>query len=198
MIAERRRSPLASGVKREGSSPPSPVFERPPRRFIAIASVSCASREIEPRLIAPVQKRLHDLARRLDLLERRSAVARRSPRPIFSSPRSVALRAASSLIGCAYSRYFANAALSRTVSSALRVARQRRGDVAVGRAHRVLDERDRLGVPHVVLAVAPPRVDAADRQQLVVRHRVGARVALERLGREHVDARRRRSARRCR
>ena len=58
MIAERRRSPFASGVKRAGSSPPSPVFERPPRRFIAIASVSCASREIEPRLIAPVQKRL--------------------------------------------------------------------------------------------------------------------------------------------
>ena len=58
MIAERRRSPLASGVKRDGSSPPSPVFERPPRRFIAIASVSCASREIDPRLIAPVQKRL--------------------------------------------------------------------------------------------------------------------------------------------
>ena len=58
MIAERRRSPLASGLKRTGSSPPSPVFERPPKRFMAIASVSCASREIEPRLIAPVQKRL--------------------------------------------------------------------------------------------------------------------------------------------
>jgi hypothetical protein len=34
------------------------VFERPLRRFIAIASVSCASVEIEPSDIAPVAKRL--------------------------------------------------------------------------------------------------------------------------------------------
>ena len=58
MIAERIESPLASGVKRSRSSPPSPVFERPPIRFIAIASVVCASRLIEPKLIAPVAKRL--------------------------------------------------------------------------------------------------------------------------------------------
>src|SRR5436309_3263901 len=53
LIFERRSSP-----KRTGSSPPSPVFERPPMRFIATASVSCASRDSEPRDIAPVEKRL--------------------------------------------------------------------------------------------------------------------------------------------
>ena len=36
-------SPFASGMKRAGSSPPSPVLLLPPMRFIAIASVSCAS-----------------------------------------------------------------------------------------------------------------------------------------------------------
>src|ERR1700739_4503372 len=36
---ERGRSPLASGLNRSGSSPPSPVFDLPPSRFIAIARV---------------------------------------------------------------------------------------------------------------------------------------------------------------
>ena len=58
LIAERIESPLASGLKRSASSPPSPVFDLPPMRFIAIASVVCASRLIEPKLIAPVAKRL--------------------------------------------------------------------------------------------------------------------------------------------
>ena len=40
-----RRSGSSS---RSTSSPPSPVFDRPPRRFIAIARVSCASFEMEP------------------------------------------------------------------------------------------------------------------------------------------------------
>jgi hypothetical protein len=35
-------------VKRSGSSPPSPVFDLPPMRFIAMASDSCASLEMEP------------------------------------------------------------------------------------------------------------------------------------------------------
>ena len=47
-MALRRRSPLASGTKRSGSSPPSPVFERAPMRFMAMASVSWASAEMEP------------------------------------------------------------------------------------------------------------------------------------------------------
>ncbi len=57
-IRERRLSPFGSGVLRRRSSPPSPEFDRPPIRFIATASVSCASGESAPRLIAPVEKRL--------------------------------------------------------------------------------------------------------------------------------------------
>ncbi len=48
LTAERRRSPLGSGLNRSGSSPPSPVLDRPPSRFIAMARVSCASAEIDP------------------------------------------------------------------------------------------------------------------------------------------------------
>ena len=61
---------MAIGLKRSGSSPPSPVFDLPPMRFIAIASVVCASREIEPNDIAPVEKRLTIDGRGLDLVER--------------------------------------------------------------------------------------------------------------------------------
>src|SRR5881275_1999785 len=57
LTADRRLSPFASGTYRCGSSPPSPVFDRAPMRFIAIASVSCASCEIEPYDIAPVENR---------------------------------------------------------------------------------------------------------------------------------------------
>ena len=58
LMAERMESPLGSGLKRSVSSPPSPVFDLPPMRFMAMASVVCASRLIEPKLIAPVAKRL--------------------------------------------------------------------------------------------------------------------------------------------
>src|SRR6266436_5764226 len=51
LIAERMLSPFGSGLKRSDSSPPSPVLDLPPIRFMAIASVVCASREIEPKLI---------------------------------------------------------------------------------------------------------------------------------------------------
>ena len=51
----------------------------------------------------------------------------------------------------------------------------------------VLQQRDRLGVPHVVLAVAPPGVDAADGQQALVRARPRARVAIERLAGQHAE-----------
>ena len=40
LMALRRVSPLASRVQRRGSSPPSPVLLLPPRRFMAMASVS--------------------------------------------------------------------------------------------------------------------------------------------------------------
>ena len=62
LIAERLRSPFAIGLKRSGSSPPSPVLLFPPSRFIATASVSCASGEMDPKLIAPVQNRLTNSA----------------------------------------------------------------------------------------------------------------------------------------
>ena len=48
LTADLRRSPLASGVNRSGSSPPSPVLDLPPMRFMAMASVSWASALIEP------------------------------------------------------------------------------------------------------------------------------------------------------
>ncbi len=54
MIALRR----AGSYSRSGSSPPSPVLDLPPSRFIAMASVSCASIEMDPYDIAPVEKRL--------------------------------------------------------------------------------------------------------------------------------------------
>src|SRR5499427_3955293 len=45
---------LAGSCRRSESSPPSPVLDLAPSRFIAIASVSCASRLIDPYDIAPV------------------------------------------------------------------------------------------------------------------------------------------------
>ena len=46
------------------------MFDLPPMRFMAMASVVCASVEIEPSDIAPVEKRLTISARRLDFLDR--------------------------------------------------------------------------------------------------------------------------------
>src|SRR6266705_7184848 len=57
LMALRRQSPFASRRYRAESSPPSPVFDLAPRRFMAIAIVSCASWLIEPYDIAPVAKR---------------------------------------------------------------------------------------------------------------------------------------------
>src|SRR5262249_9109644 len=48
LILLRLLSPLGRGLYRAESSPPSPVLLRPPRRFMAIASVSWASPLIEP------------------------------------------------------------------------------------------------------------------------------------------------------
>src|SRR6478609_9589484 len=72
---------LRSVPKRAGSSPPSPLLLRPPSRFMAMASVSCASALRDPNDIAPVQNRrvtarlvVRELA---ELLERRVVVAAR-------------------------------------------------------------------------------------------------------------------------
>src|SRR5687768_9722990 len=48
LIDDRLESPFGSGTNRTGSSPPSPVFDLAPSRFMATARVSWASAEIEP------------------------------------------------------------------------------------------------------------------------------------------------------
>ena len=75
LIAERIESPFGSGLKRSDSSPPSPVFDLPPMRFMAMASVVCASREIEPNDMAPVAKRCTIARGGLDLLDRHRLAA---------------------------------------------------------------------------------------------------------------------------
>ena len=100
LIFERRESPFASGMYRTGSSPPSPVFDLPPIRFIAIASVSCASRPSEPSDIAPVEKRLTISAAGSTSS---SGMPPSSAKRNLISPRSVAFRAASSLTSREYS-----------------------------------------------------------------------------------------------
>ncbi len=141
LIFERRSSP-----KRTGSSPPSPVFERPPMRFIAIASVSCASRESEPSDIAPVEKRL-------TISDAGSTSS--SGMPPSARRGSAAGRVAS----------------SGAPTSAFTVGRVLLVRLRAAAAHGVLQQRDRLGVPLVVLAVAPPRVEPDDRQQLAAPRR---------------------------
>ena len=49
---------LLTGLNRNGSSPPSPVLDFPPILFMAIAKVECASVEIDPNDIAPVENLL--------------------------------------------------------------------------------------------------------------------------------------------
>ena len=158
LMRERR-----SSAKRAGSSPPSPVFERPPMRFIATASVSCASRESDPSDIAPVENRLTISAAGSTSSSGIGSCARN-----VSRPRSVERRADSSF----------------TSRRELLVCRP------AAAAHRVLQQRDRLGVPAVMLAVAAPRVQADHRQQLVGRARdTRAHAARARLGElEQADA----------
>ncbi len=78
---------------RAGSSPPSPVLDFAPSRFMATARVSWASRDSEPRLIAPVEKRLTiSVAGSTSS----SGIARSAKRS-FIRPRNAALRVDSSL-----------------------------------------------------------------------------------------------------
>ena len=58
LMAEFALSPLARGLARAGSSPPSPLSDRAPMRFIAIDSVSCASADSVPNEIAGAIRRL--------------------------------------------------------------------------------------------------------------------------------------------
>ena len=72
-----------------GSSPPSPVFDLPPKRFIAIAKVSCASADTEPKLIAPVENRftISEIGSTSSI-----EIAGRSPSLNLKSPRKVIKR----------------------------------------------------------------------------------------------------------
>ena len=140
LMAERRRSPFWSGIDRAGSSPPSPVLERPPRRFIAIASVSCASGEIDPRLIAPVTNR-------------------RTIAEDGSTSASVERRAGRDRLEQAAQRREPGGA---SVDGAGVVAERRVALVADG----PLQAHDRLRLPHVVLTAAAIAVLAADLELL--------------------------------
>ncbi len=139
LIFERRSSP-----KRTGSSPPSPVFDRPPIRFIATASVSCASRESEPSDIAPVEKRL--------------TISDAGSTSSSGTPPSSANRKRSS---------------PRIVDARAEVGVDRRRVLLVRLVaavpYRVLQQRDRLGLPLVMLAAGAPCVQPDDGQEGVRR-----------------------------
>ena len=151
MIAERMESPLGSGLKRSRSSPPSPVFDLPPMRFMAMASVVCASRLIEPKDMAPVEKRLTmrlagSTSSRAIGLRPISAADRMRNRP----------RMVLQLLGLLVDVAGEGAVL------VLRIA-----------AHRMLEVDDRLGRPHMRLAAQPVGIFAADVER-VPEHRIRA------------------------
>ncbi len=81
------------------------MFERPPIRFMATASVSWASREIEPSDIAPVEKRLTISAAGSTSS---SGMPPSSRTRSLISPRSVERRAASALTAREYCSYVSN------------------------------------------------------------------------------------------
>ena len=87
-------------------------------RFIATASISCVSREIEPRLIAPVTKRLT-----ISLSDSTSSYGTGPPFAFMLNvikPRNIACRVHSSLV-CFENRQYASSLLVRaaTCSSAI-------------------------------------------------------------------------------
>ena len=156
MIAERMESPFGSGLKRSASSPPSPVFDLPPIRFMAMASVVCASREIEPNDMAPVEKR------RTMVLAGSTSSSGTGLRPSscadFSRnrPRMVSSRSDCSLLD---------------LGVILVLVRQ----IA---AHRVLERRHRRGGPDVILAAHAELVFAADIERIAVDRRVAEGIAM--------------------
>src|SRR5436190_10660403 len=99
LIALRRESPFASGTYRAASSPPSPVFDLAPSRFMAMASVSCASWLIDPYDIAPVEKRV-----RIDSTGSTWSIGTAGPNDLRPNrPRSVARALLWSLTALVYS-----------------------------------------------------------------------------------------------
>ena len=140
-LLDRRAAQVAVRVGRRarGSSPPSPVFERPPMRFIAIASVSCASlRDRAERHRAGREARTISLDGSTSV-ERDRAAGRHELEQAAQRRR-----------------------LRRRLVDRLGERAERRVALV---AHGALQRRDRVGVPDVVLARrrgtgrAPPRVE---------------------------------------
>ena len=144
--AEARRGDLLDGAasrvavgdpagSESGSSPPSPLFDLPPSRFIAIASVSCASWLIDPYDIAPVANRL-----------------------------TMASTGSTSSIGTGVVRPSELEQPAQRAEAAALIVHDARV-VAVDRVlaapRGVLELEDRLGIEQVELAVAAPLVLAA-------------------------------------
>src|SRR6185369_16251415 len=155
LIADRIESTFGSGLKRSDSSPPSPVFDLPPMRFMAIASVVWASREIEPNDMAPVENR-HDGLGRLDF---------------FQGDRFAAV-----FLGLLEAEHPADGQQPLV----LLVHDLRKGAVMVLRiaTHRVLQVRHCLRGPHVVLAAYAHGVVAADIEHRAVDRRVAEGIAM--------------------
>ena len=168
LMAERMESPLGSGLKRSASSPPSPVFDLPPMRFMAMASVVCASRLIEPKLIAPGREAPHDVGRRLDLVERH--------------------RLAPHLLRALHAEQAAQG--HQLLGLVVDLARERAVLVGQVAAHRVLQVGDHGRPPHVRLAADAVGILAADIERVLQHRHVaeGLAMTLGRLARDLAQA----------
>ena len=155
-MAERLERPFGSTRKRSGSSPPSPVLDLPPMEFMASARVSCASFEIEPKDMAPVEKRF-----------------------------TISCAGSTSLDGDGRAAGFlgdldAEEAADGLELVVLLVHEARELAVAVLRveAHRMLQRRDRVRVPGMLLAAQAIGVFAADIERVAIDRRVAEGVAV--------------------
>ena len=167
-LLDRAPAAVAVGVGRRtgaGSSPPSPVLLLPPSRFMAMASVSCASPLIEPYDIAPVANRLT-----IDSTGSTSSIGTGWHLSSLKSkrPRSVQSRSFWSSTACGV----------------------RLEDVVAARPGRVLEPEDRLGVEQVELPLAAPLVLAplVEERRPDLAGGVGAGVVVERLAGDLLEA----------
>src|SRR5882757_3166248 len=154
LMADRIESPFGSGLKRSVSSPPSPVFDLPPIRFIAMASVVWASREIEPNDMAPV-KSLHDACGGLDLVKRNGLAA-----VVFGSPDAEQSANGKEPLGL----FVAHPGISFV-------------GVRQIAAHRMLQRCDGLCGPDVIFATDAELIIAADIECVAIDGSVAERVA---------------------
>ena len=153
-MAERIKSPFGNGLKRSDSSPPSPVFDLPPMRFIAIASVVCASREIEPKDMAPVAKRRTICAAGSTSSSGTGVRPSSSAELMRNRPRIVS-------------------SCSALLVQQLPHRRRRSRRIA---AHRMLQQRDRLRRPGLRLATDAIGIFAADIERVAIDRRIAESV----------------------